>query len=227
MEIGMFKKFPFFPARVKTTTWLFASICALTLGASACDVNLPANSLTPTPTTLMGYVVPDAQQGGVSTGVPTADSGGSGLSSDPGVLGDVCSLISASEAEAVIGQALIATTPGSDADSVSGGTLYFCTYLGNGIALVISRVDFDSSQAARQQMQAQLAQMLADDATTTSAQVTGIGDQAFWTTAENAAGFNVVQGNTVFSIILGGQIGDPTAHKNALQDLVVAVAGRL
>lgn len=224
----MLKKINFVPSSVSKFTWLFAVLGVLTLGVSACGVTPPANSLTPTPTTLMGYIAPLGESGGVATGESTPDTGDSGTSGGSVALEDICSLVSQSEAEGVLGQTVSTPTPGTDPDSISGGTLYFCTYLGSGLALVVSRVDLSSLEEAEDAMEQELAQMVSDDSSiTTGALAAGLGDQAFWSTSERAASVTVMQGSTVFSIAVGGNVGDPAAYKTALQDLAASVAGRL
>jgi hypothetical protein len=200
--------------------WAIALICVIALGASACT-GLPSNALTPTPTTLMGFLPPNGQ----STTIPTEIAAPG--TAEAGKAVDICSLISQPEAEAVLGQPVTATTPGTDTDSATGATLNFCTYLGTGLAVVVSREDLGSAEAARQAIKQELAKMLYDSASTTIPQDGGPGDQAYWSTSEHAAQFTVLNGNSVFSVLLGGNIGDPAAHKAALLDLAIAVAARL
>lgn len=84
---------------------------------------------------------------------------------------DICAPITQAEAEAVLGQFVTSITPEVNQDSISGGTLYYCNYLGTGRTVVISLVDMGSAQTARQEMEEQLVKMPDDDASTTSAQV--------------------------------------------------------
>jgi hypothetical protein len=230
----MFKKFKFVPASVSKYTWLITVACVLTLGASACQINLPENSLTPTPTppTVLGFI----PQGGQSTSTPEGQPGGAATEtsasgeadpSDLADLVDVCALVTKAEAEAVLGMPVEHATPGVDDDGSSGGTLYFCSYLGSGIALVSSYVELDSAQAAKDEMKRQLAQNLADEPGTTSAPLAFLGDQATWSTSEHAGAVTVVSDNIVFSLLVGGNVGDPAAYKAALQALAATVLGRL
>jgi hypothetical protein len=198
----------------------FALVCMVALGASACG-GLPSNALTPTPTTLMGILPPNGQ----STGIP-AVIGASGTADATKVL-DICALITQSEAEAVLGQAVLATTPGTDTDSATGATLNFCTYRGTGLAVLVSREDFGSAEAAKQAMKQAVAKMLSDNTTSTIPQDGGPGDQTYWATSPHAAEFTMQKGSSIFSVLLGGNIGDPAAHKPALLDLAKSVAGRL
>jgi hypothetical protein len=219
----MLKNTLFTPASAHQNTWWIALVCVLTLGASACGA-LPANGLTQTPTTLMGVVPPNGQPTGIPTGISTAiPTAGTAVS---GNLDNVCSLINQSDAEAVLSQTVTAVTPGSDANSFPGGTLYFCTYLGSGLAVVVSEVDMGSPAAAGQAMQQALAKMLADNTTTTIPQQSGPGDQNYWSTSLRAAQFTVLKGNFVFSVLVGGNISDPSAYKAGLLSLAESVAAK-
>jgi hypothetical protein len=203
-------------------------MCIIALGASACGA-IPANALTPTPTTLMGIILPNGQSTEIPTEIPTDSSTqtpGADLGNQEDLV-DICPMIPPSEAEAVLGQPVTSINPGMDQDGISGGTLYFCTYLGTGMAVVLSLEDVSSTDAAKQLMGQQLVKMLADDASTTSTMEGGLGDQSYWSTSEHAAQFTVVKGNYIFSVLLGGNIGDPAAHKAALLILAEFVAATL
>jgi hypothetical protein len=169
----------------------------------------------------MGVLPPSGQPIGISTETPTDVTAASGKAAD------VCALITQSEAEAVLGQKVISTTPGVDANSIPGETLNFCTYLGSGLAVVVSQVDMGSAQAAGQEMQTQLAKMQADATSTTNSQAGGPGDQIYWSTSSHAASFTVLKGRSVFSVLLGGNIGDPAAYKAGLLKLAESVAAKL
>jgi hypothetical protein len=216
----MVKKRSYVTGNVHKLPWLITLMCLISLGASAC-AGLPSNSLTPTPTTLMGILPPEGQ----STQIPI-DITPSGTA-DSGKVVDICALITQSEAEAVLGQAVIATTPGTDTDSATGATLNFCTYRGTGLAVLVSREDFGSAEASKQAMKQDLAKMLSDNTTSTIPQDGGPGDQTYWATSAHAAEFTMQKGSSIFSVLLGGNIGDPAAHKPALLDLAKSVAGRL
>jgi hypothetical protein len=219
-EASMFKKFSFFHSIAHKHTRLIVLVCVVALGASACG-GLPSNSMTPTPTTLMGVLPPVEQSTGVSTEIPTSGN------ADSGKVVDICSLITKSDAEAVLGQTVTSITPGVDSNNSFGGTLNFCTFLGQGLAVVVSRVDLGSANAAGQAMKQALVKMQSDATSTTTPQLSGPGDQAYWSTSEHAAEFTVLKGNTVFSVLLGGNIGDPAAHKAGLLDLTKSVAAKL
>jgi len=182
---------------------------------------LPSNALTPTPTTIIGVLPPDGQ----STAIPTAIAESETAVSTKAI--DICALITQPEAEAVLGQAVTATTPGTDTDSANGATLIFCTYRGTDLAVLVSRENFGSAEAAKQAMKQDLAKMLSDGTTSTIPQDGGPGDQTFWSTSVHAAEFTMQKGSSIFSVLLGGNIGDPAAHKAALLELAKSVAGRL
>jgi hypothetical protein len=214
------KKLLYDPGDKHREVWLIALILAITLGASAC-AGLPSNALTPTPTTLMGFLPPNGPSTEIAAG--TAVPG----TAEAGKVVEICALITRSEAEAVLDQPVTAITPGMDTDSATGVSLNFCTYLGSGLAVVVSREDLGSPEAAKRAIKQDLAKMLSDSASTTIPQDGGPGDQAYWSTSVHAAQFTVLKGSSVFSILLGGNIGDPAAHKAALLNLAASMtAGR-
>jgi hypothetical protein len=224
----MFKKLSTNPIRKQEYTSLIALICMLALGLSACE-GFPSSSLTPTPSTLTSSLLSEGQSNAESTAEATAVStemSGSNNGQEEDLV-DICALITQPEAEAVLGQPVTSVSPGVDQDSVTGGTLYFCSYLGTGLTVVIALVDAGSAVDAKQIMEQQLAKMLADDASTTSTQDDGLGDQAYWTTTEHAAQYTAVKDGYLFSVLLGGNIGDPEAHRAALLNLAKSMASRL
>ena len=202
-------------------------VCGIALLASACGSS-PVNLPDPTPTTVMGVVATAEQPTDVPTQIPTQvpTEIPTEVPTETGVLLDVCSLITATEAEVVLGQSVTAITPGTDSDNISGETINFCTYLGKDLAVVISSVDTDSAEAARDMMKKQLDKMQSDDASTTSKEESGLGDQTYWSVAEHAVAFTVVKGSHAFSVTLGGNIGDAASHKAPLLILAKSVEGK-
>jgi hypothetical protein len=209
----------------------FALVCmllSLSLIAAACDGTAPNSTATPT---VMGLVAELASPPtGQPNAVTTPASGGPGETDDSVTVGeeeypevDVCALATDAQVEVVLGQSITSRTPGAEPDSVSGGTLYFCSYVGSGLAVVISWVDTGSPAAAEVALQEELAQMQADDPSATVASQSGIADQAFWTVTTDAAGYVVVIGGNVIGVLLGGDIGDPAAHKDALKTLAESI----
>jgi len=180
----------------------------------------PVSAPTATPTP-MGVLPPAEQATALPTQSPTQQPQ---VTFSPVTSENVCSLASSADVAPVLGSTPIAATPGSDPDNSTGVTIYFCTYLGQGVAVVISVADTASAQAATEMMQNQITQMQSDNPGTTITQETGLGDTLFWTVAEKAASYNVQVGTRVFSIALGGTIGDPASHKAALLDLTRKVA---
>jgi hypothetical protein len=224
----MFKKLSLSPISKQKCTSLIALICMIALSLSACE-GIPSSSLTPTPSTLTSSLLSEGQSNAGSTAEATAGStemSGSNNGQEEDLV-DICALITQPEAEAVLGEPVMSISPGVDQDSVSGGTLYFCNYLGTGLTVVIALVDAGSAVDAKQIMEQQLAKMLADDANTTSTQDDGLGDQAYWTTTEHAAQYTAVKDSYIFSVLLGGSIGDPEAHRAALLILAKSMASRL
>ena len=189
-------------------------ITALLLAACG---GTPVTTATVTPTSM--EVMPPVEQ---ATALPTQSPTQVSfilLNSE-----NVCSLASSADVEPVLGSTPIAATPGSDPDNSTGVTIYFCTYLGQGVAVVISVADTASAQAAAEFNQNQITLMQTETPSTTITQETGLGDALFWNVAEKAASYNVQIGSRVISVGLGGTIGDPASHKEALLDLARKVA---
>ena len=82
-------------------------VCGIALLASACGSS-PVNLPDPTPTTVMGGVATAEQPTDVPTQIPTQvpTKIPTEVPTETGVLLDVCSLITVTEAEAVMGQSL-------------------------------------------------------------------------------------------------------------------------
>ncbi len=137
---------------------------------------------------------------------------------------DVCSLITVDDAETVLGQAVTAITPGAEPDDVTGGTLNYCTYRGSDMAVVITVVGIDSAAVGTDQLHSKLSQMKEEDPETKTQEALGVGDQAYWTVSENAAGYIVLTQSSVFSVVLGGNIGSADSHKNELLTLAQIIA---
>lgn len=204
----------------KNAGWI-ALACALALAVTACG-GVPANSSSQTPTTVMGVLPLNPAATETPTANPTAT-----LESGTAAPFDVCSMISKAEAETLLGQTVVAITPGSDTDSETGTLGYYCTYMGSGLAIIFSESDFGSPAAAGAAMDRELAKMQAEDSSSVSTlQQSGPGDRAYWTIAEQAAAFEVLKGNVVFSIAVGGIVSDPEAFKAGLLTLATSVAGK-
>lgn len=129
---------------------------------------------------------------------------------------DVCSLVATADVEAVLGQTVTSVTPGSEPDPTSGATLYSCTYLGNGLALIVSSADLGTAKAASDMMQAQFDTMKSYQPDTVLTEESGVGDKIFWTERENAVAYNVLKGSHLIGVAIGGSIGDPASYKAGL-----------
>jgi hypothetical protein len=199
--------------------WSMIVISGMMVLATACGGTV-TGATGATPTTLMGYMPPEQQITNASTEMATSEPAST---VDPA---DICSLATADEAGAVLGQAVVAMTPGSDTDNATGLTINFCTYLGSGMAVVISSVDTGSVQAGISMVQSQLSLAQGQDPTMTVTQETGIGDQAYWSVGDQAVSYTVLKGTHVFSVALGGAIGDPASHKAGMLVLTQQVAAR-
>jgi hypothetical protein len=132
---------------------------------------------------------------------------------------DICSILTAADAEPIVGTALIDATPGSDIDEVTGGPLLYCTYKGDDVALVISIV---SSNAAKdsQTWQDQLLEIT--QASYPEAAITpnsDLGEQSYWVVTEDSAGWFVAEHPYVFALVVGGNIGYSEDYKEDLKAL--------
>ena len=199
----------------KNAGWI-ALVCVIALGASACGA-APANALTPTPTTLMGNLPLNGQSTGIPTAIPASGT------AQPI---DVCSLVTQTEAEAVLGQAVTQISPGVDTNTLIGGTGYFCMYRGTDLTVNVEVVDMGSAAAAGQAMQATVAKMMADSTTTTTPQQGGPGEQAYWATSLHAGNFTVLKANYIISVLIGGNVGDPATFKAGLLTLTESVVAK-
>ena len=197
---------------------IFAVLCGIALIASACG-GAVVNSPDSTPNTGVEVVSPTEQSTEVASETPAALPQASGADKD------ICSLITTTEAEGIMGQPVASITPGSEPDSVFGETLFSCVYLGKDLAVVVSSVDLGSAQAASEKMQQQLVKEQADEGVVISEEP-GLGDKAYWTIAENAGIYSVLKGRHIFVVLLGGNIGDAAAYKAPLLNLAKSVSSK-
>jgi hypothetical protein len=211
---------------------------SLALLAAACNPGAP--TATPTPTALivltaatMPVTLVPTEPPPAATATPTEE-----VAPDPGdqvtqvvatgtVVAtelDACALLTDEEAAAVLGAAPLSKTPGVDEDQ--GLVLNFCTYLGNGQALVVSVADAGSETAARDYIESS-SQVLEPDATATKEGDVDLGPDVYWMTTAHAAGYNVAYGPHAFSVTLGGQVTPTDDLKAQLLQLTKTVGGRL
>jgi hypothetical protein len=212
----MTKTVPFLSSNRLGRIGLISVVCAMGMAAAACG------GATPTP------AVPSATAtaGGSSPTVPSTAAPAL-ATTIPLQIADACTLVTKPQAEAVLGGTVLAMKPLTDSNSIPGKTSYFCTALGGSLALLVSVVDMGSPAAAMTEMNTEFAKMKADDPSTVVTAETGLGDRAFWTTKAKACGYNALKGSVVYSVTLGGTIGDPSAHKAALKTLTQSVGAQL
>ena len=203
------------------------TMAAMLLAGSACS-GLPANSSTPT-STATSNLQPQLQVIDTATPVPLAGTTSTDDPNNPVKQGSskICELITQPEAEAVLNQAVVSITPGADTDDISGKPVSFCNYLGTGLTVLVTLVDMGTPQAAEDELNAVVAGAKADNATTVSKQSDELGEHSYWFTSQHAVGFYGTKGQYVFSLTLGGNIGDAESHKAALLFLVTTLASRI
>ncbi len=213
---------------------------ALALLAAAC------NPATPTPAILVSFVTATptgtAQPANPATATATAtateivvpDDTNSevtpvGTAGTPPPL-DVCDLITDDEAAKILGEPVTRAQSGTD-DLDEPYPIHFCTWhvATPSIVLILSVTETGSAGEAVSMLEAKLADN-EDDATAeedVDAEQAGVGERAYWTVAENAAGYDVVTGAHVYVLAVGGQVTPTDALRAALLKLALAVSARL
>lgn len=209
-----------------TDFWIAVSIVMIALMLSACGgtaQSLPTATVTPTATATeeAGLILPEAATT-TPMDLPTEDPNLEATATN--TVEDVCSLVTGFDVEQVLEQPVTSITPGAEPDDVTGSTINFCTFVGSGKAVVISSVEVDSSSIGLDTLNDQIRRIKDDEPDTKVDQALGVGIQAYWTVSENAGGFTVLTEEHVFSVSLGGNIGDALDHKAALLTLAQIVA---
>jgi hypothetical protein len=134
-----------------------------------------------------------------------------------------CSLITAADAQALMGQAVASTSPYSEMDSDYGVTVYSCYYLGTDLTVVVSTVDLGSEDTAKAMLELKYVKESADtDGTIT--EEPGLGKKAYWTVVENGGMFTFLKDSHILVVGLVGNTGDANAFKAALLNLANDVA---
>ena len=211
-------------------------LIALALLAAACNPATPPPTATPIPllnATAISQIAPTATPPPSDTPTPELTDTEEPIAPDDQVTAvvatgtviaselDACALLTDEEAAALLGGPALSKTPGVDEDQ--GYVLNFCTWLGSGQAIVVSVANTGSEASS-------LAYILAgdsDEATLTQENDLDLGPNAFWTTTEHAAGYDVAYGPNAFSVTIGGQVTATDDLKAQLLKLAKAVAGRL
>jgi hypothetical protein len=211
--------------KTRLSPFMFAAI-VISLILNACSPNLPMNSVvigsTSTPTA--------SNSSQDNNPIPTATSRPEEVPSDPSAAPavqniNICGFFTPSDAEPIVGTALIEATAGSDSDEVTGGILNYCTYKGDDTALVISLAESNAVKDSAE-WQGQLSEMTnADEASITP--FPGLGEQAYWVVTEDSAGFDVAKYPYIFVLAIGGNIGYSEDYKENLLNLAQRVVDSL
>jgi len=207
---------------VLMTTALFLHACSTNVNiastptaavSSESSQNIPG--VTPTTTAFSGNLVvtPAAELAATAPAVKTID---------------ICSFFTSVDAQPLVGSVEINITPGSEADEITGGTLEYCTYRGEDVALMISLAT-SSAPKDSPTWQDQLLQMVqSSDPEAVISPATGIGELAYWVISPApAAGLWVAKYPYVFGLAVGGNIGTPDDYKDDLQSLAQKVLNQL
>ena len=139
----------------------------------------------------------------------------------PGAPSTICARLTEAQAAEVLAE------PVSAAKEEADGGVNSCTWLGQtpGRVLILSLFEAGSAEAASAAAQEQMI-----DTTTVEdpeAAQAGLGEEAYWGTGTDAAAYIVVTGPRAYSLVLGGRIGDPAAHRAALLAAALVVSGGL
>jgi hypothetical protein len=143
----------------------------------------------------------------------------------PGPAADACSLATKAEVEAVIGQPVTRISPLEKPNYVLGGTTKYCIYSASGVAVVISLTLTTPGQLNKDSIQQLLDKAKGAHPDATQAKENGIGDQAYFSSNPNGAGYLVIKGNRVLEVAVGGP-GAGMLHES-LKKLVKAVVSRV
>ena len=210
---------------IRLRLMVLVAVSALILSAcGGTKQNSPAPTLTQTPT------LEPVGPGGISAVEPTTtpmDLPTEDPNQEPTAtvtVEDVCSLVTAYDVENVLGQTVTSITPGAEPDDPSGSTLNYCTYVGSGRAVVISSVEVENSSIGGDVLRSQLQTIKDEEPDTQTHEELGVGVQAFWSVSEHAGEYTVLTEGHVFSVALGGDIGNPVDYKAALLTLAQIVA---
>lgn len=138
----------------------------------------------------------------------------------------ICTLVHPDEATELLGLAPTRVTPGTDDTDSAGYTLNYCTWFGQGQALVLSVVDTESADEAKLALRTALLDP-ESEAEPSRAPDAILGDEVYWTVTETAVAYTVAYNQHAFSLALGGQVTPSETLKAALLALAQAVAERL
>jgi hypothetical protein len=198
---------------------ILTAVCGIAIMASACG-GVAVNSTDSTPSTGTEATSPTEQSMEVPTENPAALPQASGADLD------ICSLITAGDAEAVMGQPVVSINPFSEIDQDYGETVFSCYYMGKDLTVVVSTVDLGTAQAAGEAMQQQLSKEQTDNKDVIINEEPGLGEKAYWTVVENAGIYTFLKGEKIIIVGLVGNIGDATSHKAPLLALAKSVSAK-
>jgi len=203
------------------------TLIALSLLIHACSMNSPENSVT------IGATSTPTASSGSSNNNPTATATSilaevaSPVAATPIQNLDPCAFFTATDAEPIVGTALIDVKPGNDIDEVTGGPLEYCTFKGDDVALVVSFVKSNAVKDS-QEWQDQLPNMAqATDSEAVITKTPGLGERSFWGVTENSAGWFVAKYPYVFALVVGGNIGYSEDYREDLTALAQKILDQL
>ncbi len=214
----MFKNISVFNKRLDRMV-IFALVCGFALIMSAC-AGAAVNSTDSTPTNGKETLPPTGQTTEAPVGTLAA------LPQTSGADQDVCSLITAAEAEAVMGQPVTSINPFSELDSDYGEMVSSCYFIGNDLTVIVSMVDLGSAQTASTMLQQKLVNEQTDNTDASISEESGLGEKAYWTITENAGIYSFMKGSKILVVGLVGNVGDAALYKAALLTLAKNVASK-
>jgi hypothetical protein len=141
---------------------------------------------------------------------------------------DACSLLSQSDAAAILGQPIAQVTPaGPRRDEDSSGQLTYCTYRGASSALIVSVVEFTSGAEARKQLTSNLVRERMDAEDAKVSEEPGLGEKSYYGTSARGSMFVFLKKNRVVGVGVGGEKQNKSVTKDSLRSVAQTVSNKV
>lgn len=152
-----------------------------------------------------------------------------GAVSPPALAADACSLLSSASASVILAQPVAQVSPaGPSRDEDSGGQLSYCTYRAAKSAVIVSVVEFPSSNEARKQLTNDLVRERLDAQDAKVAEDGGIAEKCFYGVSAKGAMYVFLKKNKVVGVGIGGN-GLPSSAtiKESLRKAALEAASKI